>query len=92
MERILNEERTKKCKEILDHFGFDAQQDKLVEECDELIEAAQGDDYGNFIEEMADVTIMLTQMFLSLDEEQRKKFDETIDYKLDRTLKRIKSE
>ncbi len=86
-----NEERFEKCKEIFEHFGFDAQQDKLVEECDELIEAAQGEDYDSFIEELADVSIMIAQMFISLDEEQKAQFFDMIDHKLGRTLERIKN-
>jgi len=84
--------RFKRCKAILDHYGFDAQQDKLVEECEELIEAAQGDDYDSFIEELADVSIMITQMVMSLNYEQQEQYDKMFDLKLIRTLQHIKSE
>jgi NTP pyrophosphatase (non-canonical NTP hydrolase) len=87
-----NEERLEKCRDILRHYGFEAQQDKLVEECEELIEAAQGEDYDSFIDELADVTIMITQMCISLEPEQYGQLEEMVDFKLDRTLERINDE
>ncbi|MBE6855856.1 MAG: hypothetical protein E7500_00285 [Ruminococcus sp.] len=84
--------RIEKCKAILVHYGFAAQQEKLVEECEELIEAAQNEDYDNFIEELADVTIMISQMVMSLNQEQQEQYNEMIDFKLDRTLRRIESD
>lgn len=91
MERNLDTIRALKCKEILNHFGFDEQQEKLVEECEELIEAAQSDEYDSFIEELADVSIIIKQMCLSLDPEQYKQYEKMLDFKLDRTIERIKS-
>ena len=70
------------------HYSFDAQREKLVEECEELIEAAQGEDYDNFIEELADVSIMILQMVMSLDKEQQEQYDIMIDLKLSRTIQR----
>ncbi|MGN0574653.1 MAG: MazG nucleotide pyrophosphohydrolase domain-containing protein [Ruminococcus sp.] len=87
-----NDKRIEKCKAILEHYGFDAQQDKLVEECEELIKAAQSEDYDSFIEELADVSIMISQMVMSLDQEQQEQYDLMIDFKLDRTLRRMKVE
>ncbi|MCM1271625.1 MAG: hypothetical protein NC247_13555 [Ruminococcus flavefaciens] len=87
-----NEKRLEKLEAILEHYGFDAQREKLVEECEELIEAAQGEDYNNFIEELADVSIMILQMVMSLDKDQQEQYDITIDLKLSRTIQRIKSE
>lgn len=87
-----NNKRFEKIEAILDHYGFDAQQEKLVEECEELIEAAQGEDYDSFIEELADVSIIISQMVMSLDKGQREQYDAMIDLKLSRTLQRIKSE
>ena len=84
--------RLKKLETILEHYGFDAQQEKLVEECEELIEAALGEDYNNFIEELADVSIMISQMVMSLDKDQQEQYDAMIDLKLSRTIQRIKSE
>ncbi len=81
-----------RCKVILEHYGFEAQQEKLVEECEELIKAAQGEDYDSFIEELADVAIMITQMAMSLDENQQEQFNAIVDLKLSRTIQRIKSE
>ena len=87
-----NDIRVQKCGEILEHYGFEAQQEKLVEECEELIEAARGEDYDSFIEELADVTIMIAQMNLALTDEQSEQFESMINYKLARTLDRIKAE
>ena len=87
-----NDKRIERCKAILDYYGFDAKQDKLVEECEELIKAAQGEDYDNFIEELADVAIMITQMIMSLDEEKLIQYNLMVDFKLNRTLQRIESE
>lgn len=87
-----DEIRVQQCTEILKHYGFEAQQEKLVEECEELIEAAQGEDYDSFIEELADVTIMIEQMLISLEPEQLEQYKKMLDYKLGRTLERIKNE
>lgn len=86
------DKRIEKCKVILDHYGFAAQQEKLVEECVELIKAAQGEDYENFIEELADVSIMLVQMIMSLNEARQEQYTAMVDFKLSRTLQRIESE
>ena len=87
-----NNKRFEKLETILEHYGFDAQQEKLVEECEELIEAARGEDYDSFIEELADVSIMISQMVISLDKNQQEQYDAMIDLKLSRTIQRIKSE
>ncbi|MBQ6169765.1 MAG: hypothetical protein IJK30_07405 [Ruminococcus sp.] len=87
-----DEIRVQQCTEILKYYGFEAQQEKLVEECEELIEAAQGEDYDSFIEELADVTIMIEQMLISLEPEQLEQYKKMLDYKLSRTLERIKNE
>lgn len=85
----MNKAQRLKCRTILDHYGFENQQNKLVEECEELIEAASGDDYENFIEELADVTIMIQQMYLSLSLEQKSQYHDMIETKLNRTLQRM---
>ncbi len=87
-----NNKRFKKLETILEHYGFDSQQEKLVEECEELIEAAQGEDYDSFIEELADVSIMISQMVMSLDKDQQEQYEAMVDRKLSRTIQRIKSE
>ena len=87
-----DEIRTQKCREILEHYGFEAQQEKLVEECEELIEAAQGEDYDSFIEELADVSIMIAQMCISLEPEQYEQYEKMLEFKIERTIERIKNE
>jgi hypothetical protein len=58
---------------ILSHYGKEPQKAKLCEELNELIEAAEDDMHyetpqtrAHFIEELADVSIMVTQMILAL--------------------------
>lgn len=59
-------------KEAIDTFGFDSQRKLLQEECAELIVAASHYDrgrpgaYDNFVEELADVEIMISQMIYAL--------------------------
>jgi NTP pyrophosphatase (non-canonical NTP hydrolase) len=95
-----NEEKL--CADIVEHYGFLAQTRILQEECAELIMAAskinrQYDDFkdgkitegkylNNFIEELADVRIMLEQMNQAL-----KKYHECdYEYEIRRKLKRQK--
>ena len=80
--------------EILTHYGFEAQVEKLKEELNELIEAACGyvngiDAKEHVIEEMADVEVMIDQMkiyFNAWDSVNCKKRE-----KVDRQLKRIEA-
>ena len=81
--------RLKKLETILEHYGFDAQQEKLVEECEELIEAALGEDYNNFIEELADVDIVITELMMLFDV-STEEFYSVIDRKVQRIKKRLK--
>lgn len=60
---------TNMCREIADRYGYPAQSNQLMEECAELIQAVNkykryGNDEAlkNFIEEIADVEIMLEQI------------------------------
>ncbi|MBR2284581.1 MAG: hypothetical protein IJ874_09245 [Ruminococcus sp.] len=88
----MNMWQSAKCKRILEHYGFDNQQEKLVEECEELIEAAQGEDWDHFIEELADVRIMVEQMYYALDPDQQKQYHEMVGFKIERTLQRMRDE
>ena len=67
----MNAYQVEKCRRIVSRKGFDTQQDKLVDECERLIETAQGDDYDTFITALANVRIIVEQMRLSLDREQQ---------------------
>ena len=84
---------------IADHYGYPAQSNQLIEECAELIQAVnkyrrartkeeQEKALDNYIEEMADVEIMLEQMkyLLRVKEEQ---MDKVKQYKLKRTIERF---
>jgi len=86
---------------IADYYGCDNQTNKTIEECAEVIQALvklkyseemYEDEYDiarkNVIEEMADVQIMLKQMFYLLDCE--KEVEKAIEYKINRQLERIR--
>ena len=70
----MNQFQTEKCRRILERNGFDTQQDKLVEECENLIETACEEDYEPFITALAKVRVMLEQMRVSLSDEQQKEY------------------
>jgi len=89
----------KKCRKILEHYGFKHQLRKLIEELGELRREAKNYTaipqlcqqdmwYENFADELADVQIMVNQfktVFGSV-------VDARIEYKIKRQLKRIKKE
>lgn len=76
----MTDEQKEKCRQIVEHYGAESQRDILIEECAELIQAVckiKRDGGGvsfNFLEELADVTIMIEQM------KQAFTGDELIDY------------
>lgn len=82
-----------KCKKIIDHYGVEHQLDVLVEEIGELLQAIgklkRYNARDNFIEELSDVSIMMLQMFESLDLVEREKFIKTMNFKVDRQLNRF---
>ena len=88
----------KKCLKILEYYGFEKQQEMLIEECSELILSIQkvkrcgGGVSDNFLEELGDVLIMIEQMILSLKYVERKELERLIDYKLNRQILRIAGE
>lgn len=89
--------------QISDTYGFEQQREMLVEECAELIQAVQkikrADNSGDaeridkatsaYLEEMADVSIMLEQMRYMLTPRLVRELDGYITMKLDRQIKRI---
>lgn len=86
----------RRCGEILAHYGAQAQRRQLVEECAELIQAVAKYErtgaetsYYNFIEELADVEIMVEQMKQSLTERERDTLLRTENAKINRQLQRI---
>ena len=78
--------------EIYDYYGEENQQLKLIEEMGELISAMARDDYDNYIEELADVSIVLEQIIINLNKNRKKQFEEIRIAKIEKTLKNIKNE
>ena len=90
-------------KQIADHFGFEVQTEKTIEEVAELTVAIKhmkkidencADRMLNFIEELADVKIMVDQLIYLTEKDAEDYFNvgEAIESKIQRTLKRIRSE
>lgn len=87
-------------KTIAEHYGFDRQCDKLIEEMSELLVAIThmkkkdencADHYSNFIEELGDVLIIAEQLKILLPHHDRTALDESISYKLNREMKRMEN-
>lgn len=92
-----------KVQQIADTYGYEAQREMLVEECSELIQAVQklkrADASGdaeridkatsNYLEELADVSIMLEQMRYMLTPRLKQELDNNVAKKLDRQIERI---
>lgn len=78
-------------KKIVNHYGEEAQAHKAIEELNELAVAIAHQDKEAIIEEMADVYIMMEQLkefkFFDYD-----KFTDTVVYKMERQIERIKEE
>ena len=97
-------------KTIVDHHGYERQIEKLVEESAELIVAVKHIDtemhpylseseslqnFLNFLEELADVKIMISQVEYFLEKENPPAFEQykrNIEFKLNREIKRIKTQ
>lgn len=88
---------------IADHFGFQAQAEKAIEEMAELMVEIRhlskrsenaADDYMRFIEELVDVKIMIDQLtfLVRQDEESAIYLDHQTEYKIERTLRRVEAE
>ena len=88
------------CKEIADHYGYPSQSSQLMEECAELIQAvnkykraktsdAQYIAFRNYVEEIADVEIMLEQIKYLIGVKDAD-LEETKKFKLHRTLDKFK--
>lgn len=95
---MTNEEKRKLVideKAIILHYGFEMQAQKLKEELIELFDAANGyldksDTEAHFLEEMADVEVMIDQMKLHFEALDR--VDEIKRAKVKRQLNRIGNE
>ena len=88
-------------KRIADHYGLNDQADKLVEEMAELMVAIThlkkrhenaADYMDNFVEELADVRIVVEQLIYLLGDDYRSDFDREIESKIKRTLARMQVE
>ena len=86
------------CKQIIAHYGDRAQRHILIEECAELTQAVIKCERGcdgaddNFIEELADVSIMIEQMIQSLCLYDLQRYNETLKKKISRQLERMQLE
>lgn len=90
-------------KTIAKHFGFQAQAEKAIEEMAELMveikhlnsrSESSAYDYVRFIEELADVKIMIDQLVFLVRQgkECADSFDLQTEYKIERTLRRVEAE
>ena len=85
----------KKCAEIMNHYGRAHQQYILQEECAELIQAVSKIHRGTpnadeqFINELADVSIMVEQHISDFDEDELTEYYKKVNEKLERQQKRI---
>lgn len=88
----------KKCAAIMQHYGRGNQFDILQEECAELIQAVSKIRRGasgaeeHFIDELADVAIMIEQHVSDFDGDEMTEFYKKINEKLERQLGRISKE
>ena len=74
----MTDENRMKCKSILNYYGEESQKRKIIEEMAELIVAILHGDHDNYIEELADTSIV--------------NFLKTQNNKLNRQLGRIAAE
>jgi len=77
---------------IAKHYGERHQQEKAIEEMSELMVAIRHEDRNNYLEELADVQIMLEQLFLLLPAKQKQKVESIKKKKIERQLQRIQEE
>lgn len=77
---------------IVEHYGADAQEQQVVEECSELIKAIckykrKLDYVEDIVDEIADVEVMINQLKIIFD--CFGEVEERIDFKIKRQLERI---
>ena len=80
----------KSIEKIADHYGYEKQKNKTIEELIELADAIIHDQEDNIIEEIADVLIMLNQLIYL--KQIKEKVDQTVKEKIERQIKRIEKE
>lgn len=90
-------------KQIADHFGFEAQLEKTIEELAELTVAIshlhkrdgkEAEHLANFVEELADAKIMIDQLIYLSNKSapDDMKVEHEIEKKINRTLQRMQEE
>lgn len=87
-------------RKILTAYGERQQMHMIVEECAELIktiskidrEGRGAEEIKNYIEELADVTVLMKQLFLALSPSEQAEYYKVQHYKIERQLKRIERE
>lgn len=80
------------CNDILKHYGVEHQKEKIIEEMGELIVAIKHHDEVNYVEELADVGVMLEQLYQALPFEKQAEFIKVQNSKVLRQIERIKGE
>lgn len=80
------------CNDILKYYGEEHQKEKLIEEMAELIVAIKHSDEENYVEELADVGVVLEQLYQALPFEKQAEFIKMQNFKVFRQLERIKGE
>ena len=94
----MTNEMKRACKQIIAHYGDRAQRHILIEECAELIQAVIKCERGCegadeiFVEELADVSIMIEQMKQSLCLYDLQRYNEMLKKKINRQLERMQLE
>lgn len=88
----------KRAASIIYYYGRNNQLDILQEECAELIQAVSKIRRGtpgadeHFIDEMADVSIMLAEFLADFDDDEKTEYYKKVNEKLTRQLDRIVKE
>jgi NTP pyrophosphatase (non-canonical NTP hydrolase) len=85
--------REKDLKKIYEHYGFEPQKALLIEELLELLHALTRHpvEWDTVVSEFADVLIMISQ-FVGNHNQDDVAVERTINYEIDRQLKRIAEE
>mgnify|MGYP003308051800 CR=1 FL=1 len=87
-------------RKILTAYGERHQMHMIVEECAELIktiskinrEGRGAEEIKNYIEELADVAVLMKRLFLALSPSEQAEYYKVQHYKIERQLKRIERE
>lgn len=79
-----------KLEKIINHYGYNHQKIKLVEECSELIRAIATEDEQNMLEEMADVSVVIDEITYHFPL-VREEFEKIRSFKVNRTIERFEN-